>query len=136
MNKTQIADNLIRIKALQDALKAEMNELRQHIAVGEKVSTDLGSVNHVDSSRTSYDEAGLLKELNRLGIDPETVGEVVVKVDRKKIANAITSGAIPSNLVDDYSETKPTPTLRITPKKGNEGLTKETMERVASVVKK
>ena len=136
MNKIQIADNLIRIKALQDALKAEMNELRQHISVGEKVSTDLGSVNHVDSSRTSYDEAGLLKELNRLGIAPETVGEVVVKVDRKKFANAITSGAIPSNLVDDYSETKPAPTLRITPKKGNEGLTKETMERVASVVKK
>ena len=136
MNKAQIADNLIRIKALQDALKAEMNELRQHIAVGEKVSTDLGSVNHVDSSRTSYDEAGLFRELNRLGIDPETVGEVVVKVDRKKIANAITSGAIPSNLVDVYSETKLTPTLRITPKKGNEDLTKETMDRVASVVKK
>lgn len=136
MNKIQIADNLIRIKALQDALKAEMNDLRQHIAVGEKVETNLGSVNHVESSRTTYDEAGLLKELNRLGIDPDTVGEVVVKVDRKKFAKAITSGHIPSNIVDDYSETKPAPALRITPKKDNEALKNETMDRVASVIKK
>jgi hypothetical protein len=136
MDKLQIADNLIRIKALQDALKEEIAQLRQHIPLGEKVETPLGEVNHVDSSRTSYDESGLLQELNRLGVDPTLIGEVVVKVDRKKFANAVLQGQIPSSLVDDYSDTTSVPTLRIKPKKDNSQLTHDTMERVASVVKK
>ena len=67
MNKQQIAENLCRIKALKDALDAEIKSLRQHIPVGEKIETPLGDVNHVDASRTSYDEDGLLAELNQLG---------------------------------------------------------------------
>ena len=136
MNKQQIVDNLIRIKSLQEALKAEMDSLRQHIALGEKVETDLGSVHHVESSRTTYDEKDLYNDLISKGLDPNVVGEVVVKVDRKKFANAITKGLIPSNMVDNYSETKIVPTLRIKPKKDHSGLNQETMERVASVVKK
>ena len=136
MNKQQIAESLIRIKSLQDALKSEMDQLRQHIPVGEKISTPLGEVHHVDSSRTAYDEKGLYNELGKQGIDPSVIGEVVVKVDRKKFANAITKGKIPSSLVDDYSETKDVPTLRIKPYKDNQNLQTETMERVASVLKK
>ena len=133
MNQQQIAENLCRIKALKDALDAEIKALRQHIPVGQKINTPLGDVNHVDSSRTSYDEAGLLAELNQLGIDPSTVGEVVVKVDRKKFAKAITKGTIPSSLVDDYSETKPVPQLKIKPKLDAQNLGQETMNRVASL---
>lgn len=136
MNKEQIADKLIRIKALQEALKNEVAQLRQHIPLGEKIETTLGEVNHVDSSRTSYDEAGLLQELNRLGIDPTSIGEVVVKVDRKKFASAVKSGDLPASVVDDYTETMPIPTLRIKPKSDNPGLQKDTMERVASLVEK
>lgn len=133
MNKQQIAENLCRIKALKDALDAEIKSLRQHIPVGEKIETPLGDVNHVDASRTSYDEAGLLAELNQLGIDPSTIGEVVVKVDRKKFANAILKGDIPSSLVDDYSETKPVPQLKIKPKLEAQNLGQDTMNRVASL---
>ena len=95
MNKQQIEENLCRIKALKDALDAEIKSLRQYIPVGEKIETPLGAVNHVDASRTSYDESALLSELIKLGIDPTTIGEVVVKVDRKKFANAILKGDIP-----------------------------------------
>ena len=133
MNKQQIAENLCRIKALKDALDAEVKSLRQHIPVGEKIETPLGDVNHVASSRTNYDEAGLLAELNRQGIDPNTIGEVVVKVDRKKFANAILKGDIPSSLVDDYSETKPVPLLKIKPKLDAQNLGQDTMSRVASL---
>jgi len=133
MNKQQIAETLVRIKALKDALDAEIKSLRQHIPVGEKIETPLGDVHHVDSSRTSYDEAGLLAELNRQGIDPNTIGEVVVKVDRKKFAKAITTGAIPSSLVDDYSETKPVPQLKIKPKLDAQNLGRDTKNRVASL---
>lgn len=135
MNKQQIAESLIRIKSLQNALKSEMDQLRQHIPVGEKIETPLGEVHHVDSSRTSYDEKGLYDELGKQGIDPSVIGEVVVKVDRKKFANAIVKGKISSSLVDDYSETKDVPTLKIKPYTDNQNLQKETMERVASVVK-
>ena len=133
MNKQQIAESLCRIKALKDALDAEIKSLRQHIPVGEKIETPLGDVHHVDSSRTSYDEAGLLAELNRQGIDPTTIGEVVVKVDRKKFAKAITKGAIPSNLIEDYSETKPVPQLKIKPKLDAQNLGQDTQIRVASL---
>lgn len=133
MTKQQIAEKLCRIKALKDALDAEIKSLRQHIPVGEKITTPLGDVNHVESSRTSYDEAGLLSELNQLGIDPNTIGEVVVKVDRKKFAKAITKGTIPSSLVDDYSETKPVPQLKIKPKLDAQNLGQVTKNRVASL---
>lgn len=133
MNKQQIAESLCRIKALKDALDQQVKILRQHIPVGEKIETPLGDVHHVDSSRTSYDEAGLLSELNQLGIDPSTVGEVVVKVDRKKFANAVLKGDIPSSLVDDYSETKPVPQLKIKPKLDSQNLGQDTMSRVASL---
>ena len=136
MNKQEIAEALIRIKCLQDALKSEMDSLRQHIDVGEKVETPLGEVNMVDSSRTQYDEKGLFNELNKLNVDPNLIGDVVVKVNRKKFAAAITQGKIPSSLVDDYSETKSIPTLRIKPLRDNQRLQTETMERVASVMKK
>lgn len=134
MNKQQIAENLCRIKALKDALDQQVKILRQHIPVGEKIETPLGDVHHVDSSRTSYDEAGLLAELNQLGIDPTTIGEVVVKVDRKKFANAILKGEIPSSLVDDYSGTKPVPQLKIKPKLDAQNLGQNTTNRVASLI--
>lgn len=136
MNKQQIADNLIRIRSLQEALKAEMDSLRQHIALGEKVETDLGTVHNVETHRTTYDEKELYQELLNQGIDPTTVGDVIVKVDRKKFAGALSKGLIPSSMVDDYSETKLVPTLRVKPKKDHSNLNQETMERVASVVKK
>ena len=136
MNKQQVAESLIRIRSLQDALKLEMNNLRQHIPLGEKVETPLGEVHHVESSRTSYDEVGIFQELEALNIDPKIIGEVAVKIDRKKFSKAITTGKIPSSLVDDYSETKDVPTLRIKPFKDNQALQSETMERVASVLKK
>lgn len=133
MNKQQIAESLCRIKALKDALDEQVAILRQHIPVGEKIETPIGDVNHVDASRTSYDEAGLLAELNQLGIDPSTIGEVVVKVDRKKFANAILKGDIPASLVDDYSETKPVPQLKIKPKLDAQNLGQDTKSRVASL---
>ncbi len=134
MNKELIADNLIRIKALQEALAQQVSQLRQHISLGEKVETDLGSVNHVESSRTNYDGAGLFEELTRLGIDPTLIGEVMVKVSTDKFTDALCKGEIPHNLVDDYTETKVVPTLRIKPKKDHNGLEKDTNDRVASVV--
>lgn len=133
MNKQKIAENMCRIKALKDALDAEIRVLRQHIPVGEKISTPLGDVNHVASSRTNYDEEGLLKELNQLGIDPNSIGKVVVKVDRKKFANAILKGELPSSLLDDYSETKPVEQLNIKPKLEAQNLGNDTMNRVASL---
>jgi hypothetical protein len=136
MNKQQIAENLCRIKALKDALDAEIKSLRQYIPVGEKIETPLGAVNHVDASRTSYDESALLSELIKLGIDPTTIGEVVVKVDRKKFANAILKGDIPSSLVDDYSETKPVPQLKIKPNLDAQDLDKDTKTRIASLTEK
>lgn len=133
MNKQQIAENLCRIKALKDALDTEIKSLRQHIPIGEKIETPLGDVHHVDASRTNYDEAGLLAELNQLGIDPTTIGEVVVKIDRKKFAKAITKGTIPSSLVEDYSETKPVPQLKIKPKLDAQNLGQDINNRVASL---
>ena len=136
MNKQQIAEALVRIKALKDALDAEVKDLRQHISVGEKIETPIGDVHHVETNRTTYDEKGLYNELNKQGIDPEVIGDVVIKVDRKKFANAITKGKIPSSLVDDFSETKEVPQLRIKPKADHQELNKSTMEKVAKVVKK
>mgnify|MGYP001281485401 CR=1 FL=1 len=137
MTKQQIAESLIRIKALKDALDAELKDLRQHIPVGEKIETPIGDVHHVDSSRTSYDEKGLYDEMVKiLGLDPKIIGDVVVKVDRKKFADAITKGKIPSSLVDEYSETKDVPTLRIKPKADHNELNQSTMEKVATIVKK
>lgn len=139
MDKQKVAENLVRIKALQDALKNEMDVLRSYIKTGEKIETAIGSIHMVDTSRTSYDEAGLLKELNKLGINPSQVGDLVVKVDKKKFASAIQKGEIPASLLEDFSETKQIDQLRIKPFIG-EGeasqLQKETMERVASVLQK
>ena len=136
MNKQTIVDNLIRIKSLQDALKAEVDLLRQHIALGEKAESPLGSIHNVESTRTTFDEKGIYDDLVSRGIDPSTVGDVVVKVDRKKFANAIMLGEIPSSMVDDYSNTKTVPQLRIKPKADHDQLNKDTMARVASVVEK
>ena len=136
MNKQTIVDNLIRIKSLQDALKAEVDLLRQHIALGEKAESPLGSIHNVESTRTTFDEKGIYDDLVSRGIDPSTVGDVVVKVDRKKFASAVKSGDLPASVVDDYTETMPIPTLRIKPKSDNPGLQKDTMERVASLVEK
>ena len=139
MDKQKVAENLVRIKALQDALKNEMDVLRSYIKTGEKIETAIGSIHMVDTSRTSYDEAGLLKELNKLGINPSQVGDLVVKVDKKKFASAIQKGEIPASLLEDFSETKQIDQLRIKTFIG-EGeasqLQKETMERVASVLQK
>lgn len=136
MNKQQIAESLVRIKALKDALDAEIKDLRQHIPVGEKIETPIGDVHHVETNRTTYDEKGLYNELDKQGIDPEVIGDVVIKVDRKKFANAITKGKIPSSLVDDFSETKSVPQLRIKPKADHNELNQSTMEKVAKLVKK
>jgi hypothetical protein len=137
MDKQQVAEQIVRIKVLQDALKNEMNVLRTHISTGEKIETQIGSIHMVDSNRTSYDEKGLYHELNKLGVDPDLVGSVVVKVDRKKFANAISEGKVPSSLVDEYSETKQVDALRIKPHTNAQGsnLEKEAMERVASILK-
>ena len=54
-------------------------------------------------------------------------------MDRKKFANAILKGDIPSSLVDDYSETKPVPLLKIKPKLDAQNLGQDTMSRVASL---
>lgn len=137
MNKQQVAEQLVRIKVLQDALKNEMDVLRTHISTGEKIETPIGSIHMVDSNRTSYDEKGLYHELNKLGIDPDMIGSVVVKVDRKRFAHAISEGKIPPSLVDDYSETKQVDALHIKPHTKAQGsnLEKEAMERVASIVK-
>jgi hypothetical protein len=136
MNKQQIAESLVRIKALKDALDAEIKDLRQHIPVGEKIETPIGDVHHVETNRTTYDEKGLYNELDKQGIDPEVIGDVVIKVDRKKFANAITKGKIPSSLVDDFSETKSVPQLRIKPKADHNELNQSTMEKVAKLVEK
>ena len=137
MTKQQIAESLIRIKALKDALDAELKDLRQHIPVGEKIETPIGDVHHVESNRTTYDEKGLYDEMVKiLGLDPKIIGDVVVKVNRKKFADAITKGKIPSSLVDEYSETKEVPTLRIKPKADHNELNQSTMEKVATIVKK
>lgn len=136
MNKQQIAESLVRIKALKDALDAEIKDLRQHIPVGEKIETPIGDVHHVETNRTTYDEKGLYNELGKQGIDPKVIGDVVIKVDRKKFANAITKGKIPSNLVDDFSETKNVPQLRIKPKADHNELNQSTMEKVAKLVEK
>ena len=134
MNKEQVARKLIRIKALKDALDREIKTLRDNIDLGEKVETDIGDVHHVDSSRTSYDEKGLYNELQKQGIDPDLIGDVVVKVNRKKIASAITKGKIPASLIEDFSETKDVPTLRIKPNLEGQSLKKSTMDRIASIV--
>ena len=135
MNKEQIAENLIRIKALKDALDNEIKTLRELIDVGEKIETTIGDVHHIESSRTSYDEKGLLNACRSMEIDPNLIGDVVVKVNRKKFADAITKGKIPASLVEDFSETKEVPTLRIKPNLKVDSLKESTMERVASVIK-
>lgn len=136
MTKQQVAESLIRIKALKDALDTEIKDLRQHIPVGEKIETPIGDVHHIESNRTTYDEKGLYNELGKQGVDPRIIGDVVVKVNRKKFADAITKGKIPSSLVDEYSETKEVPTLRIKPKVDHSELNQSTMEKVAKIVKK
>jgi hypothetical protein len=138
MDKQQIAENLVRIKVLQDALQSEADSLRSYLETGEKIETPIGSVHLRESNRTRYDEKNLLHELKNQGIDPSIIGEVVVKVDRKKFAHAITKGKIPSSMEKDFSETKQVDSLYVKPvtkSVASDALQQETMERVASVVR-
>lgn len=133
MDKTLIAATLLNIKTLQDALDAEMKNLRQHLSVGDSIECDGGKVTMHTQERSTYDGAGLLKDLVAANIDPNIIGEVVVSVDRVKLASAIGGGMVDKNLVDSHTTTSVVESLRITP---NKNAKEAGVERVASLLKK
>lgn len=133
MDKTLIAATLLNIKTLQDALDAEMKNLRQHLSVGDSIECDGGKVTMHTQERSTYDGAGLLKGLIAANIDPNIIGEVVVSVDRVKLAAALGGGMVDKNLVDSHTTTSVVESLRITP---NKNAKEAGVERVASLLKK
>ena len=63
----------------------------------------------MEQERASYDERGLYEVCLEEGVDPALLGEVVLKVDRKKVKNA--SG----ELIDPFKTTKSVLSVRIEP---------------------
>jgi len=109
MDKQATAERLLKLKALSDAIKAEMDTLKSQLDVGDKIVTDQGIVQLIETKRKNYDEKAIYDTLQREGLDPSLVGEVVVKIDRKKVKNA--SGS----LLDPHIKTTTSTRLNIDP---------------------
>ena len=109
MDKQATAERLLKLKALSDAIKAEMDTLKSQLDVGDKIVTDQGVVQLIETKRKNYDEKAIYDTLQREGLDPSLVGEVVVKIDRKKVKNA--SGS----LLDPHTKTTTSTRLNIDP---------------------
>lgn len=133
MDKTLVAASLLKIKSLQDALDAEMKNLRQHLSLGDSIECDGGKVTMHTQERSTYDGAGLLKDLIAANIDPSLIGDVVLSVDRVKLASALGGGLVDKNIVDSHTTTSVVEALRITPNKNSKDAG---VERVASLLKK
>jgi len=109
MSDQSIADELLRLKAMRDIIDERMSVLKSQINVGDKIVTDKGIVSCHEQERTTYDERGIYEAVLDNGIDPALLGEVVVKIDRKKVKTA--SG----ELLDPYKSVKRTQVVRIEP---------------------
>lgn len=109
VNKEKIAEELLRLKAMKDIVESRMKELKSQIDAGEKIVTTKGIVQCVESERASYDEKGIYEACLVEGIDPNMLGEVVLKIDRKKVKQA--SG----ELIDPFKTTKNIQSVRIEP---------------------
>jgi len=115
MSKEHIAQTLIRIKTLQDALAEETALLRAHISVGETIIVPEGKVTLSEQSRRDYNGQRILTDCLAQGIDPASLGEVILSIDRDKIKTALDEGRISQDFVDRNSSLHPYDTLRITP---------------------
>jgi len=115
MSKDHIAQALIRIKCLQEALAEETALLRAHISVGDSFSLPEGKVTLSEQSRRDYMGARILTACLSQGIDPASLGEVILSVDRDKIKTALENGSITQDFVDQNSTLHPYETLRIVP---------------------
>jgi len=115
MDKTQISERLLRIKVLQDNLEEEVAGLRTLLEVDDLIVLPSGRVAMFNQIRSTYDEATLLKDMKERGIDPSLIGEVVISVNREKLASAIESGVMPTDLVEKNKRTQDVSVLRVTP---------------------
>jgi len=115
MDKTQISERLLRIKVLQDNLEEEVAGLRTLLEVDDLIVLPSGRVAMFNQIRSTYDEATLLKDMQERGIDPSLIGEVVISVNREKLASAIESGVMPTDLVEKNKRTQDVSVLRVTP---------------------
>jgi hypothetical protein len=114
-NKKVASQRLIEIKRLKDQLAAEESTLRAQLEIGDSYEdTEGNKLSYHPQVRTSYDEVKLLESIYRAGLDPYTLGEVRLKVDKKLLAEA---PATAQEIALLHSETSESPTLRITLKK-------------------
>jgi len=115
MDKTQISERLLRIKVLQDNLEEEVSGLRTLLEVDDLIVLPSGRVAMFNQIRSTYDEATLLKDMQERGLDPSLIGEVVISVNREKLASAIESGVMPTDLIEKNKRTQDVSVLRVTP---------------------
>ena len=87
-NKEAIVEELLNLKAKKDLVESRMKDLKAQINPGEKIVTERGFVSCHEQNRTTYDEKAIYEAMLDQGIDPTVLGEVVVKIDRKKVKTA------------------------------------------------
>ena len=109
VNKEKIAEELLRLKAMKDIVESRMKELKSQIDAGEKIVTTKGIVQCVETERSSYDERGIYEACLEEGINPSLLGDVVLKIDKRKVKQA--SG----ELIDPFRTTKNIQSVRIEP---------------------
>jgi hypothetical protein len=103
MTKSDIATQIIRIKSLQEALENEVKQLRAQLDVGDELVVPEGQVSLNSRTRRDFDENKLLLAVLAQGLDPNTLGSVVLSVDRNKLNTAVTSGLISEDFLEKNS---------------------------------
>jgi hypothetical protein len=103
MTKSDIATQIIRIKSLQEALENEVKQLRAQLDVGDELVVPEGQVSLNSRTRRDFDENKLLLAVLAQGLDPNTLGSVVLSVDRNKLNIAVTSGLISEDFLEKNS---------------------------------
>lgn len=86
MDKQAVAQRLAEIKALIETLSAEEKSLRQHLAVGDKLTGAYGEVSMTERNQVTYSD-GLYQDLLVLGIDPTSIGKVKITPNTKMVAS-------------------------------------------------
>jgi len=130
MDKQAVAQRLSEIKALIDTLTAEEKSLRQHLAVGDKLTGAYGEVSMTERNQVTYSD-GLYQDLLVLGIDPCSIGKVKITPNDKMVASVEASEPQVRVALDKNKSEKTVSVVRIKP---DASITTQARTKVASMI--
>jgi len=116
LNKT--ANRLIEIRAQMDLLKKEQDALRELLPVGFRHRVEgVGDVTLYEQNRTKVDGFNLYNDLKSAGVNPDSLGEVSVKINKDLLDEKRASGYLNESvrdMISNHTETKKISALKVT----------------------